>query len=611
MIRFEKYLADGRDFLSICNAILAECIDTGYFEETGILQITPDNSSVCVIAMQSFGNNTPVYTPGGYVSLSDMPYLGTEPYSTGGMMYVPVLIRESVAMYMYGIAKGDEPDDTARGLMTSVSMIIQNIAARKNYEDSLQNSYRLVWQILDIVPTGIIVLDRINRSVLMMNRVAAQSEAVQRVVGKSLCSYTGSDNSVFEGIYDDETGLWFDVRFMAIKWLNEEDVVLCTALDVTQKVKTQLKAEYQANNDYLTGLFNRMKCERDLAELIQNTDKKERGIVIYLDLDDFKQVNDGLGHQYGDVLLQEISTFISGIEPIANSCYRMGGDEFVIVIGPDNFSRATEIVQKITERFALPWDLLGNIYYSTMSMGLAVFPDDGTHMHDVLKKADFAMYEAKKGGKNRYMWYAECSDDKTALKQEADAEFKKAVEAGCEGFGEEYYFIKDTKGKPQGLCIDISYDNMNYDGIISLAEYGGLVCKVMRYVGEKLLSEAFRQGQRAFLFTEPVQILAKDVVDEYVALANECNIDPADIFLCVSDGAEFRDKNRAAANLGLLKAHGFKIAVRDFGEGDMSLKRIFSYRADAVIVKDPKLLSGMLEIAKDFGFDVLVQQKDN
>ena len=113
-----------------------------------------------------------------------------------------------------------------------------------------------------------------------------------------------------------------------------------TAVDITQKKKNQQKIEYQAHNDFLTGLYNRMKCEVDLRKVIRRTEKAGlKGAVLFIDLDDFKHINDGLGHQYGDILLQQIAAGLTGIPGLRGHCYRMGGDEFVIIVEPEIFWR--------------------------------------------------------------------------------------------------------------------------------------------------------------------------------------------------------------------------------------------------------------------------------
>lgn len=100
-----------------------------------------------------------------------------------------------------------------------------------------------------------------------------------------------------------EEDKWFDIHRTGIVWVDGRNVQLVTLYDITQKKRYQQRIENQANNDFLTGLYNRMRCEQDLAKFIDDSVKNDtRGAMIYIDLDDFKHINDGLGHQYGDVL---------------------------------------------------------------------------------------------------------------------------------------------------------------------------------------------------------------------------------------------------------------------------------------------------------------------
>lgn len=176
--------------------------------------------------------------------------------------------------------------------------------------------------------------------------------------------------------------------------------------DVTDKKLYQQKIERQANNDFLTGLYNRMRCEQDLERYIRQT--KEfggEGALLYIDLDDFKHINDGLGHQYGDVLLKNISGSLQRIPGVENNCYRMGGDEFIIILAHHHMAMLQQILDEIKALFTKPWMLKGTDYYCTMSMGVVRFPADGDTVEELIKKADIALYSAKCAGKNRIEFY--------------------------------------------------------------------------------------------------------------------------------------------------------------------------------------------------------------
>ena len=106
-------------------------------------------------------------------------------------------------------------------------------------------------------------------------------------------------------------------------------------------------------------MYNRLRFERDIKAELDGISDNKKGALIYLDLDDFKQINDTLGHQYGDVLLQNIATALMQIEPISDSCYRLGGDEFVIIIKPEYYAEMQDITGRIREIFEHKWDLMG------------------------------------------------------------------------------------------------------------------------------------------------------------------------------------------------------------------------------------------------------------
>lgn len=156
-------------------------------------------------------------------------------------------------------------------------------------------------------------------------------------------------------VYHAEKETWYDLLCKEIAWVDGKKANLYSLYDITDKKLYQRRIEQQAYTDFLTGLYNRMCCERDLARQIDQAKKTGgEGALLYLDLDDFKHINDGLGHQYGDVLLKSISHALKRINGIENTCYRMGGDEFVIVIPPDSYSRFENIVEDIKRSSASP-----------------------------------------------------------------------------------------------------------------------------------------------------------------------------------------------------------------------------------------------------------------
>ena len=350
-----------------------------------------------------------------------------------GDYVVPIVINGIKAMYLVIHGTVKELTDELDSFIHSIASVIQNIAQMRVTNNSLLSSYEVLKDILNNIGSGIIVCDRSSANILFENKVAGESKEIQNAIRECLQELMASEEYrsylARKKAYDEdeeadyvkpyirpiekysaESGLWFEIRFTNLVWIDGSEVIVCTAADITQKKKSQQKIEFQAHNDFLTGLYNRMKCESDLRKIIKQSVKDGvKGAVMFIDLDDFKHINDGLGHQYGDILLQQIAAGLQSIVGLRGKCYRMGGDEFVAIVMPDMFSELERIANKVKDMFNKPWYLMETEYFCTMSMGIAVFPDDSKDVHEIIRLADIAMYESKKNGKNGYTFYDSCS----------------------------------------------------------------------------------------------------------------------------------------------------------------------------------------------------------
>jgi diguanylate cyclase (GGDEF)-like protein len=171
-----------------------------------------------------------------------------------------------------------------------------------------------------------------------------------------------------------------------------------------------------------------------------------------MDLDNFKHINDGLGHQYGDILLQQVAAALQNIPGLKGHCYRMGGDEFVIIIPPELFQIWEKTVKDIIALFNKPWYLMETEYFCTMSMGVSFFPDNGTDVNEVIKLADIAMYEAKKGGKNRYSVYDKMNDGNTIRRLDIENKMRQAIATEIQEFVVFYQPVVDVATKQCTSC---------------------------------------------------------------------------------------------------------------------------------------------------------------
>ena len=479
--------------------------------------------------------------------------------------------------------------------------ILQSILTRRIQKNSLTSSYEALETILDNVGCAIYVTDKNTGNRLFANRKLQNTFAKELKENKFAGLLqrgvsSGNDSGLYE-IYHLERERWYDLIFKEISWVDGREAVIYSLYDITDKKLYQRKIEQQAYTDFLTGLYNRMCCERDLARQIDQAKKmNEVGALCYLDLDDFKHINDGLGHQYGDVLLKAISHSLQRIEGIQNNCYRMGGDEFVIVIPPEQYRRFDRIEEDIRQIFAKPWFLKDTDYYCTMSMGIVTFPEYGDSVADLIKKADIAMYEAKKGGKNRVARYNEGINSASGRRLDMEKNMRDATVDGFKEFEVYYQPIIDVQDGVEcaGAEALIRWNSAKLGFIppaefIPLAEYLGLINPIGNYVLKEACARCKKWNDAGYAYKvnvnlSVVQLLQADVVEVVEKVIEETGIEPRYLTLEVTESLAINDMERMKKILDSIKALGVKIALDDFGTGYSSLNHIREIPFDMIKV---------------------------
>lgn len=576
-----------------------------------------------------------------------------------GDYVVPIVINGIKAMYLVIHGTVKELTEELDSFIHSIASVIQNIAQMRVTNNSLLSSYEVLKDILNNIGSGIIVCDRSSANILFENKVAGESKEIQNAIRECLQELMASEEYrsylARKKAYDEddeadyvkpyirpiekysaESGLWFEIRFTNLVWIDGSEVIVCTAADITQKKKSQQKIEFQAHNDFLTGLYNRMKCESDLRKIIKQSVKDGvKGAVMFIDLDDFKHINDGLGHQYGDILLQQIAAGLQSIVGLRGKCYRMGGDEFVAIVMPDMFSELERIANKVKDMFNKPWYLMETEYFCTMSMGIAVFPDDSKDVHEIIRLADIAMYESKKNGKNGYTFYDSCSKLNTARRLDIENNMRQAVASGIDEFVVFYQPVVDVRTGECSSCEAlVRWDSkalgfMGPGDFIPLAEYLGLITSI----GDYVLEEACRQcrywnehGMPDFHINvnlSVVQLLQKDVVGTVARILKKTGVKPRNIVLEITESFAINDMDRVLDIIKGIKKLGPRIALDDFGTGYSSLNYIKQLPLDIIkvdktfiddIVEDEyaqAFIKLIVELSDTIDTDIIVEGVEN
>ena len=514
----------------------------------------------------------------------------------------PIVLRDRISMYACFVLKDREHSwevEEIKFLNDSVK-VLQSILTKRIQKNSLASSYAALEEVLNNVGSSICVRDKRDDRILFVNRCLRNDfhdEMGENRLVEVLDSGIpeGSEEGSLE-IYLEEKGNWYDLVYKNITWVDGREVRMYGAHDITEKKMYQKKIERLAYTDFLTGLFNRLCCERDLAKYVDDARKTGmEGAVLYMDLDDFKNINDSLGHQYGDVLLKSIAQGMRGVHGIQSSCYRMGGDEFVIIVTPDYYEILDEIIEGVKSVFNRPWFLKDADYYCTMSMGVVHFPAEGEGVEELIKKADIAMYEAKKTGKNRVAVYS--SDIKTESDKRLDME-KSMREAAMDGYKEfEVYYQPVIDIQEGNKCTgaealirwnSVKMGFMSPADFIPLAEYLGLI----NPIGKHVLRQACKTCKcwndngypeyRVNVNLSVVQLLQQDIVETVAGIVKESGITPHNLTLEVTEGLAVNDMERMKTILAQIKKLGVRIALDDFGTGYSSLSHIRELPFDVI-----------------------------
>ena len=507
--------------------------------------------------------------------------------------------------------------------------ILQSILTRRIQKNSLAGSYAALEEILDNVGCAIYVTDQNTGRMLFANQILKNTfakELMDHNFDALLQSSVRKDkNRTVSVVYHAEK---------EIAWVDGKKANLYSLYDITDKKLYQRRIEQQAYTDFLTGLYNRMCCERDLARQIDQAKKiGGKGALLYLDLDDFKHINDGLGHQYGDVLLKSISHALKRINGIENTCYRMGGDEFVIIIPPDSYPRFGNIVEDIKKIFSKPWFLKDADYYCTMSMGIVTFPDAGDSVTDLIKKADIAMYEAKKTGKNRVETYREGNDSVSGRRLDMEKNMRDATVEGYREFEVYYQPIIDIQGG-KDVCAGaealIRWNSAKLGFIspaefIPLAEYLGLINPIGNYVLTEACTRCKHWNDTGYpdykvnVNLSVVQLLQPDIVETVEKALADTGLSPKNLTLEVTESLAINDMDRMKEILNRIKALGVSLALDDFGTGYSSLNHIREIPIDVIkvdqsFVKDlagdaysQSFIKMVAELAQTIGVSVCVE----
>jgi diguanylate cyclase (GGDEF)-like protein/PAS domain S-box-containing protein len=510
---------------------------------------------------------------------------------------------------------------------------IEEITERRNLEQERDRNYTFLREIIDHIPSQITVKDARTRRYLLVNCVAEQQfgQSREHVVGRTAFDIfpeasarlvTEDDSTALQsakGLFKDEHP--WQTQAMGLRYITstrigirdtdgEPRYLIHVVDDVTERRRADEKIAHMAHFDALTDLPNRAlfreQIERELAKVAGG----EQFALLYIDVDEFKGINDSLGHHVGDELLKAIAGRIRGCLKPGDLIARLGGDEFAVIqTEVETSTDVLSFVRRIHEAIRRPYHCLGHQLSTDASIGIALAPQDGTDLDQLVKNADLAMYGAKAEGRRTYRFFVPEMDACAKARLTMEQDLRQALVDG--GFEIHYQPLVNLHSGEVSGCEALLRWRHPERGMVSPAEFipiaedTGLINELGDWVLRTACSEAatWPAHIRVAVNVSPVQLKCDTLALKIASALAASGLEPRRLELEITEAVLIRDDEAALSILHQLRSIGVRIALDDFGTGYSSLSYLKRFPFDKIKIDR----CFVADIADSGGAPVIVQ----
>lgn len=508
----------------------------------------------------------------------------------------------------------------------------RDITGQKQAEAALHASEQRFHQLIDTAPDATFVVDVPSQQVIFFNReefcgyprsdLGAAGAASRAVHPEDRLTLAAHYKRIYSAPSDLPSFDTVEYRFRRLdgqlEWVQSRAVVLSRTANgspqqiiftltlITERKRSEQLIDYQAHYDPVTGLPNRFLFSDRLEERIRQAAlHNERFALCCIDLDRFNQINDSLGHVAGDdVLVQVADRLRSALRP-GDSLARMGGDEFTVVLGAiPSAEEASRSVQALMSLLEQPFILAGHELFISASIGISLYPNDGTDPMTLLKHADNALYRAKAAGRNNVSWFVPELGRATLARLELGNQLRRAIDQ--HQFELHYQpLVSMSSGRVVGVEALLRWRHPERGLVapgdfLAVAEERHLMTRISSWV----LDEACRQtalwqqaGHPAIYVAVNIsapQFERDEIVPRVAQALHHANLAPNSLVLEITESVLMRDPEGSAARITHLRSMGVKVAIDDFGTGYSSLAYLQRFPVDALKI-DRSFVWGLSE----------------
>jgi len=502
------------------------------------------------------------------------------------------------------------PISDAKGVYQGTRGSICDITKRKETEEALKKSEEKFRTIFNSSADPIIILDH-NGSIVEVNDVACRrlgysyNEMLRLKIG-DIDSEKDLDrkSEVLERVYSagqismershiarDGSEIPVEVNIRTINFDGRE-LVLSVARDITERKSAEAEIEHMAYHDALTGLPNKLLLDDRLSQTIALASRTgSMTAVLYFDLDNFKSINDSLGHPLGDLLLKKVADRLGQRLRGSDTIARMGGDEFIVVLmnvsAPEDAAYA---VRRFLDAFTAPFMIEGQEIFTSASVGISLYPIDGTSTATLIKNADMAMYQAKKHGRNLFQFFTEEINQRAEERIVLENELRHAINR--DEFVLYYQpwvdLVTGSIGGMEALVrwVHPQHGLISPERFIPIAEETGLITPIGEWVMKDachFLEELNKKGPKRLTMSVNVsgkQLRNSNLIGLLWLLLTDASFDPSQLELELTESSVMENLEESRKYMDALKMIGVRLALDDFGTGYSSLSYLKRFPLD-------------------------------